>query len=102
MVILIVKFCIIEFAEKGVEWNTGHHLKQLIHFFIIGVTVLVVAVPEGLPLAVTLSLAYSVKKMMKVSTVGISQTRKLAISIVDRVFAPFTLPLKYIMQRGNK
>merc|ERR1719500_2198775 len=28
------------------------------------VTVLVVAVPEGLPLAVTLSLAYSVKKMM--------------------------------------
>jgi len=26
------------------------------------VTVLVVAVPEGLPLAVTLSLAYSVKK----------------------------------------
>ena len=29
--------------------------------FIIGVTVLVVAVPEGLPLAVTLSLAYSVR-----------------------------------------
>lgn len=32
---------------------------------IIGVTVLVVAVPEGLPLAVTLALAYSVRKMMK-------------------------------------
>lgn len=31
----------------------------------IGVTVIVVAVPEGLPLAVTLSLAYSVKKMMR-------------------------------------
>ena len=31
------------------------------NFIIIGVTVLVVAVPEGLPLAVTLSLAYSVK-----------------------------------------
>ena len=30
-------------------------------FFIIGVTVLVVAVPEGLPLAVTLALAYSVR-----------------------------------------
>jgi P-type Ca2+ transporter type 2B len=35
-----------------------------VKFVIIGVTVLVVAVPEGLPLAVTLSLAYSVKKMM--------------------------------------
>ena len=41
------------------DWN------ELIAFFIIGVTVLVVAVPEGLPLAVTIALAYSVKKMMK-------------------------------------
>lgn len=31
----------------------------------IGITVLVVAIPEGLPLAVTISLAYSVKKMQK-------------------------------------
>jgi len=31
--------------------------------FIIGITVLVVAIPEGLPLAVTISLAYSVSKM---------------------------------------
>jgi magnesium-transporting ATPase (P-type) len=28
------------------------------------VTIIVVAVPEGLPLAVTISLAYSMKKMM--------------------------------------
>lgn len=33
--------------------------------FIIGVTIVVVAVPEGLPLAVTISLAYSTKKMLK-------------------------------------
>lgn len=39
-------------------------LQNYVKFIIIGVTVLVVAVPEGLPLAVTLSLAYSVKKMM--------------------------------------
>jgi len=36
-------------------------LNQLIKFFITGITVLVVAVPEGLPLAVTISLAYAVK-----------------------------------------
>jgi magnesium-transporting ATPase (P-type) len=30
-----------------------------------GITIVVVAVPEGLPLAVTISLAYSMRKMMK-------------------------------------
>ena len=32
---------------------------------IVGLTIVVVAVPEGLPLAVMISLAYSVKKMLK-------------------------------------
>jgi calcium-translocating P-type ATPase len=41
------------------ESDTG----QLIASFILAVTVIVMAVPEGLPLAVTLSLAYSVGKM---------------------------------------
>ena len=36
-----------------------------VHPLIIGVTVLVVAVPEGLPLAVTIALAYSVMKMLR-------------------------------------
>lgn len=38
---------------------------EILQFFIIGVTVIVVAVPEGLPLAVTICLAYSVRAMMK-------------------------------------
>jgi len=37
------------------------YVQRYVRFFIIGVTVLVVAVPEGLPLAVTLALAYSVR-----------------------------------------
>ena len=41
-----------------------YFINYYVKFVIIGVTVLVVAVPEGLPLAVTLSLAYSVRKMM--------------------------------------
>ena len=35
----------------------------LLSFVIVAVTIVVVAVPEGLPLAVTISLAYSVRKM---------------------------------------
>jgi len=37
----------------------------LINFFIVGVSIVVVAVPEGLPLAVTISLAFSMRRMMK-------------------------------------
>ena len=38
-------------------------IQKVLSFFIISVTVIVVAVPEGLPLAVTIALAYSVGKM---------------------------------------
>ncbi|VDO08465.1 unnamed protein product [Rodentolepis nana] len=65
VLILFIKFAVNTYYINKEPWNTSLHLKQFIHFIIIGVTVLVVAVPEGLPLAVTISLAYSVKKMMK-------------------------------------
>ncbi len=40
-------------------------LSHLVTFLIIAITVIVVAVPEGLPLAVTIALAFSVMKMKK-------------------------------------
>ncbi len=40
-------------------------LQKSFEFIITGITVLVMSIPEGLPLAVTLSLAYAVKKMIQ-------------------------------------
>ncbi len=40
-----------------------HIVKELLNYFMIAVTIIVVAVPEGLTMSVTLSLAYSMKKM---------------------------------------
>ncbi|GMR34383.1 hypothetical protein PMAYCL1PPCAC_04578, partial [Pristionchus mayeri] len=62
--ILLVRFCVIEYiiGRQPVKIDDLNHL---VHYIIIGVTVLVIAVPEGLPLAITLALTYSVKKMMK-------------------------------------
>jgi Ca2+ transporting ATPase len=37
----------------------------LVNALLVGITIVVVAVPEGLPLAVTISLAYSVNQMRK-------------------------------------
>lgn len=39
-------------------------LKEWVGFVIVGVAIIVVAVPEGLPLAVMISLAYSIEKML--------------------------------------
>lgn len=64
VIILILYFVIDTFGIQGHSWVaecTPIYIQYFVKFFIIGVTVLVVAVPEGLPLAVTISLAYSVK-----------------------------------------
>ncbi|KAM6306842.1 plasma membrane calcium-transporting ATPase 1 isoform 6-T6 [Podargus strigoides] len=68
VIILVLYFVIDAFWVQKRPWLaecTPIYIQYFVKFFIIGVTVLVVAVPEGLPLAVTISLAYSVKKMMK-------------------------------------
>uniref|UniRef100_A0A8C9WG95 Calcium-transporting ATPase n=1 Tax=Scleropages formosus TaxID=113540 RepID=A0A8C9WG95_SCLFO len=68
VIILVLYFAIDNFVLQKRPWLpecTPIYIQYFVKFFIIGVTVLVVAVPEGLPLAVTISLAYSVKKMMK-------------------------------------
>ena len=58
--ILVVRFLIETFLIQNVPWVKVCTL-EFVKFLIIGLTVLVVAMPEGLPLAITISQAYSVK-----------------------------------------
>ncbi len=44
-------------------WLPAHAGREFLEFFIVSVTIIVVAVPEGLAMSVTLSLAYSMRKM---------------------------------------
>lgn len=62
VVVMLIRFTIERIYED--EFKAKEHIGEMLNFFIIGITVVVVAIPEGLPLAVTLSLAYSVKKML--------------------------------------
>lgn len=63
IVVMVLQFSIRMYVVEKESWNNTH-LNAYVRAFITGLTVLVVAVPEGLPLAVTISLAYSVKKML--------------------------------------
>eukprot|EP00741_Cyanophora_paradoxa_P024434 tig00022075_g23591.t2 len=61
-VALFVRFWM-EFWISHKKWENAM-IPEMLSFFITAIVVLVVAVPEGLPLAVTISLAYSVRKML--------------------------------------
>ncbi|KAM7272294.1 hypothetical protein ACFE04_026957 [Oxalis oulophora] len=50
---------------KAGHTSFSHAIDGFIRILTIAVTIVVVAVPEGLPLAVTLTLAYSMRKMMR-------------------------------------
>lgn len=58
-------FALINPEASSAQWSglAAHTLKTLM----VAVTLIVVAVPEGLPMAVTLSLAYSMRRMLKTS-----------------------------------
>jgi Ca2+ transporting ATPase len=62
LIILVVRFCIDTYGVGGQSFKASH-ISHFVNAFIVAVTVLVVAVPEGLPLAVTISLAYSVRQV---------------------------------------
>ncbi|KAJ7561896.1 hypothetical protein O6H91_03G046200 [Diphasiastrum complanatum] len=59
--VLMVRYLI---QKDDLQNWSGIDLKNIVSFFAIAVTIVVVAVPEGLPLAVTLTLAYAMQKMM--------------------------------------
>ena len=87
----------------------GYHkeeIKNLIEYFILAVTVLAVAVPEGLPLAVTLALAFSSNKMMSennmVKTLAACETMGCATTIcTDKTGKKHRLTLSFISAFSN-
>ena len=61
--LIVVGRIIMYFINSPFEWV--EFVAYLLQTLMIAVTLVVVAVPEGLPMAVTLSLAYSMRRMLK-------------------------------------
>ena len=71
--ILLLRFFIERLSKRTFDFfgdddpsglRIGDYVREWLNYFIVGVAIVVVAVPEGLPLAVMISLAYSVRKML--------------------------------------
>ncbi|RCV28985.1 hypothetical protein SETIT_5G447100v2 [Setaria italica] len=64
--VLMARFLVNKAHAPGglLRWR-GEDALSVLNFFAVAVTIIVVAVPEGLPLAVTLSLAFAMKKLMQ-------------------------------------
>lgn len=61
---IFILFRIVMFAVKNGSFNIDF-LSYILETAMLAVTLIVAAVPEGLPMAVALSLAYSMRKMLK-------------------------------------
>ena len=66
--LIIIGRCISFLHANDFDWSmlsSVDFLAYLLQSFMLAVTLIVVAVPEGLPMAVTLSLAYSMRRMLQ-------------------------------------
>ena len=70
--LIIIGRLFIYFYEGNADFATGDgwvgFITYVLNTIMIAVTLIVVAVPEGLPMSVTLSLAFSMRKLMKEKT----------------------------------
>ncbi|GHT72900.1 calcium-translocating P-type ATPase, PMCA-type [Bacteroidia bacterium] len=64
-VALLAGFIIRNSATPGFAWFSIETLGVLLNYFMVAVTLIVVCVPEGLPMSVTLSLALNMRRMLK-------------------------------------
>lgn len=60
LVVLVVRYSVEKFVLEGLPWDRSH-IQDFAGFVLIAITILVIAIPEGLPLAVLLSLAIAIK-----------------------------------------
>ena len=63
VLVVVGRLLIYFLGDNSMEW--AHITAYVLQTLMIAVTLIVVTVPEGLPMAVTLSLAYSMRRMLK-------------------------------------
>jgi magnesium-transporting ATPase (P-type) len=63
--VMLVRYVIDSHITTDSDWDWKDDPNEILSAIVTGIAIVVVAVPEGLPLAVTLALSLSMKKMLK-------------------------------------
>ena len=67
-ILVFIALFVYEWHHGGISLSTQEGLSQIITMFMFVVTLIVMAVPEGLPMSISLALAYSMRKMTSQNT----------------------------------
>ena len=67
ILVIIIRFSVYTYSTKQLPFHPGH-INEYVRAFIMGIVVLVISVPEGLPLAVTFALAFCTRMMYRNKT----------------------------------
>ncbi|CAO3686790.1 unnamed protein product [Umbelopsis ramanniana] len=64
LLVLLIRY-FVGWKYNGIPSSPAKIVEDIMNIIIVAITIIVVAVPEGLPLAVTLALAYATQRMLK-------------------------------------
>jgi len=101
-IIVCVRTMLSIFWEQERSLTDNQNIADVLNAFILGITIIVVAIPEGLPLAVTIGLAFSVSKMQEennlVRTMKSSETMGNANEICTDKTGTLTMNQMQVME----
>ncbi|KAI9669880.1 MAG: hypothetical protein M1831_006915 [Alyxoria varia] len=64
-IVVFIEFLVRITRGREQEWTSTRKGQDFLQIFVVSVSIVVVAIPEGLPLAVTLALAFATKRLLK-------------------------------------
>jgi len=94
LVALVLHFSVDTFVARRLAWDHAY-IRDFVSFVVVSITILVVAIPEGLPVAVMLSLAYSVKVRRPLHRLRFHAGVRGGHRPFQIVATPVSLPPKY-------
>jgi magnesium-transporting ATPase (P-type) len=97
ILVLFFRFIIQRFVDKSMskseengvivtdDSSVGYYFKEIIRYIIMGLSIMIVALPEGLPLAALIACSYSFRKMVTDNSLAKNVSACETLGYVDTI-----------------